>query len=62
MTDQQLQDMRDWVADCTWGEGDNDPDEQQEWIAAMDDETLLRGIERHYAGGIAQFLADGVPA
>ena len=50
-----VRDMRDWAAECVW----NDSDDLDE----MDDITVIRGVNRHYDGGLAAFMADcGVPA
>ena len=43
---------RDWIADCCWG--DLEPDE----VAALRDEHIRLGVERHYEGGWTAFLAD----
>lgn len=50
-TPEQVQAARDWVADCMWKE---DPED----IAEYDDATIVRGVQRHYDGGWAQFLGD----
>ena len=42
---------RSWVLDCSWKE---DPEEIEE----MPDAEILRGIARHYDGGMAQFTRD----
>ena len=47
------QEMLDWILDCPWIE---DPED----IEGLSDERLARGIERHYQGGMAQFVRDGV--
>jgi hypothetical protein len=49
-----INEMRAWIADCAWR--DLEPEE----IDDLSDATVLRGIVRHYSGGIAQFIADGV--
>ena len=56
LTPEQLQEAREWVADCEWRER-FDADE----IAALTAEELERGLERHYAGGRRQFIVDGIP-
>lgn len=43
----------DWLADCAW------QDVEPEDFGGMPVEMIVRGVERHYAGGWAQFLADG---
>lgn len=45
---------REWVADCVWIE---DPEDIEE----MTDAQILAGVERHYDGGLAQFIADAEP-
>jgi hypothetical protein len=47
--------MRDWIADCTWRE-------DAETLADLPASAVYRGIERHYAGGVAQFRRDGAAA
>lgn len=44
---------RDWVKDCTWADAEDDSD-----IDDMTAEQITRGVQRHYDGGIAQFLQD----
>ena len=47
--------MREWVSECQWGDlGDGDIDE-------LSDEQILRGVQRSYSGGIAQFIRDFDP-
>jgi len=46
--------MRDWVADCVWADADEDD------IAEMSDAEIIRGVRKHYCGGIAQFIEDGI--
>lgn len=45
-----VNDMRDWFKDCEW----QDLDEED--IDAMSDEELIRGIEKHYGGGLVEFI------
>jgi len=42
--------MRAWAADCDWLDA--------EALDAYTDAQILRGVRRHYAGGLEQFLAD----
>jgi len=42
---------RDWIADCQWA-GDID-------VAKLSDDAVRAGIQVHYDGGWAQFIADG---
>lgn len=44
---------RAWVADCSWAELNSDED-----VADLSDAEIIRGIQRHYAGGLAQFTRD----
>lgn len=46
--------MRDWAKDCSW----NDYDE----IDELTDLEIIKGVERHYQGGLRQFNLDGNPA
>lgn len=45
-----IKQMKDWALDCQWMD--------QEDIEEMGDEEILRGVQRHYEGGIKQFLRD----
>ena len=46
-----LEDMRVWISDCEWGEEEDiDP-----W--KMNDKEIIRGIQRHFGGGIDAFMA-----
>jgi len=44
---------RDWIADCGWADLDTDG------AAELTDAEVLRGVERHYEGGLRAFAADG---
>lgn len=46
-----VQAARDWALDCSWKE---EPEEIEE----MSDDEILRGVARHYDGGLAQFTRD----
>lgn len=54
-TDTQAEDaaMVAWLSDCEWLEI------EAEEIADLSSATIRRAVERHYEGGIAQFLIDG---
>jgi hypothetical protein len=52
MSDEVMQDARNWVSDCTWRE---DPED----LESLSDEQVRRGINKHYAGGWDQFVEDG---
>ena len=49
MTD-LIKEARAWLADLEWAD---EPD-----FAAMSDEQIRRGVQRHYDGGWAGFVAD----
>jgi len=46
--------MREWAADCQWIDGDSLDD--------YTDEQIIRGVARHYHGGVAQFMRDAQPS
>ena len=52
-TPAQLRDARAWIADCEWD------DLTRAAIRRMPADRVVRGIERNYCGGWAQFVADG---
>jgi hypothetical protein len=47
-TPEQLADARAWVADCTWLDD----------TSGLGDAAIVAGVQRHYEGGWAAFLAD----
>ncbi len=49
-TPEQIAAMREWVADCQWG--DMDPED----LASLSDEQIIKGVNKHYDGGIREFL------
>lgn len=49
-----LADARGWIADCYWPDMDSDAYEM------LTPGEIIRGVGRHYAGGVAAFEADGV--
>ena len=53
MTAEQLQDARNWVAECVWGDLEDGD------ISQLTDAQVVAGIQRHYSGGVEQFVADG---
>lgn len=55
-TKEQIQEMRDWIADCQW------PDLEPEEIDQLTDDEIIKGVKKHYSGGLEQFIADGNPA
>jgi hypothetical protein len=44
--------MRCWVSDCVWADVTEDD------IPTLTDTQILRGVQHHYVGGIAQFVRD----
>lgn len=54
MTVEQLEMAREWIADCTWGETDDDP--ENEWVEQLTVAQVVRGIERNFCGGVAAFI------
>lgn len=44
--------MRAWIADCVWFDLDDDD------IDELTDADIVRGVSRHYCGGVAGFVAD----
>ena len=46
-----MSEARSWLADLAWAD---EPD-----FAAMSDERIRAGVNRHYDGGWAGFVADG---
>lgn len=55
-TEQQIKSMREWAKDCQWND-----DIDNEFIDELTSTQVLIGIEKHYDGGIAQFLLDSTP-
>lgn len=51
--DELIAAARGWVLDCMWKEDPAD-------IAEMSDTEILRGVNRHYDGGLAQCARDGL--
>jgi len=45
-----INEARGWVGDNSWDDQDD--------IGSYSDFAILRGVERHYAGGLKQFLQD----
>jgi hypothetical protein len=48
--------MREWAADCLW----LDVDEAE--IFELSAHTIIRGVDEHYDGGVAGFVASLVVA
>lgn len=45
--------MREWASDCQWLDGED--------LDQYSDSQIARGVARHYAGGITQFIKDAEP-
>lgn len=52
LSGQSLSDARDWLKDCAW----QDMDESD--VDELSAEQITRGVDRHYDGGLVQFLQD----
>lgn len=50
LTQCQLQQAREWLADCVWEE--IEPEE----FETLSERRIIRGIERHFDGGMQAFL------
>ena len=48
-----LEQARVWISECVWGDIDGDD------IPTLFKFQVKEGINRHYAGGWAQFVSDG---
>lgn len=44
-----IEEMRDWIADCDWVE-------DQEYLDELSDSEIVRGVEKTFCGGIEAFL------
>lgn len=49
-----IHEARNWIADCQWGESDEDPDFYKDLTPFQ----VMRGINKFYDGGITQFIKD----
>ena len=54
-TKEQLTAMREWLADCQWG------DLESEDLEQLTDDEVVKGVKRHYSGGLVQFVSDCNP-
>lgn len=54
---EQIQAARSWIADCLGGWTDL---EDENDISELSDLEVLKGVNRHYGGGIESFLANCV--
>ena len=52
LTKEQLEQAREWLADCTWP----DVEDSEEFWTEFSDEQIERGIERHFGGGLKAFI------
>lgn len=52
ITIDQVRAAREWLADCEWA------DVYREDFATLPPRTVAYGVQRHYEGGWAQFVAD----
>lgn len=50
MSQDQLEAARAWISNCQW------PDLEPDDIEMLTDAEVVRAIERHYAGGLAEFI------
>lgn len=55
-TPETIREMRDWIADCVW------QDLHEDEVDDLTDEQVVRGVARHYCGGVAAFIADNTVA
>ena len=49
-----LSEARDWIADCAW-------QDDADALAALTDQQVIHGINRHYAGGWDAFVINAKP-
>lgn len=59
ITDDDISQMRDWLSEYSWRNAD--PEDFHDRTLISDDDVVA-GVDRHYAGGIGQFLTDGQAA
>ena len=50
MNEEQIKAAREWLKDCQWDDLDC------EEVDELPDEEIVKGIKRHYDGGINSFL------
>ena len=50
---QIIAEARGWAHDCQW--------EDSEHLDEYPDLNILRGVDRHYSGGLEQFIQDNFP-
>jgi len=56
LTPEEIAAAREWLADCVW------PDCEPEEFATMDEQLIVRGVARHFDGGIEGFKQTCMPA
>jgi hypothetical protein len=55
LPDATVASMREWVMDCHWDDIDSTD------VPQLFTHEVVSGVETHYAGGVAGFLADVYP-
>jgi hypothetical protein len=50
-----INEMRMWIMDCVWDDLDADD------VDDLADAVIIRGVQRHYDGGVDQFVQDQEP-
>ena len=56
LSPEQIKQAKEWIKDCQWGEEFEDGD-----IDALSDSEVESGVNRHYDGGLKQFIKDCEP-
>lgn len=56
VTMNQLKEARGWILDCVWADLDEND------VAELTGEQIVKGIQRHYEGGWSAFVVACVPA
>lgn len=49
-TDEIIKEMREWAKDCSWREDEED----NSFIDDLTDLEIIRGVEKNFAGGLAE--------
>ena len=55
ITPKHIEEARDWIKDCMGGWRDL---ESEDDVDDLTDNEILRGVQKHYNGGLAQFIKD----
>lgn len=50
MTKEQIQYAREWISECVWA------DLEEEQIKELSDEQVIKGVKKHFCGGIPAFI------